>query len=92
MGCPTENPPHNQFTSVSPRYGIAEKMLVITVAPQKDICPQGRTYPKKAVAMRTMRTTIPVDHTIFFVFGLLFAIPRAMCEYASRNKREAVFK
>jgi len=24
---------------------------MITVAPQKDICPQGRTYPKKAAAI-----------------------------------------
>jgi len=30
---------------------MAENRLVITVAPQKDICPQGRTYPRKAVAM-----------------------------------------
>jgi len=27
------------------------KRLIITVAPQKDICPQGRTYPKKAEAI-----------------------------------------
>jgi len=25
--------------------------LIITVAPQKDICPQGKTYPKKAAAI-----------------------------------------
>ena len=29
--------------------GIAEKIFVITVAPQKLICPQGSTYPRKAV-------------------------------------------
>jgi len=30
---------------------------MITVAPQKDICPQGRTYPKKAEAItKTMMT------------------------------------
>jgi hypothetical protein len=25
--------------------------LIITVAPQKDICPQGSTYPRKAAAI-----------------------------------------
>jgi len=27
---------------------MAESKLVITVAPQNDICPQGKTYPKKS--------------------------------------------
>jgi len=35
----------------SPTYGIAETTPVITVAPQKDICPHGSTYPKNAVAI-----------------------------------------
>jgi hypothetical protein len=39
----TENPPHNHRTISPPTTGIAEAKLVITVAPQKDICPQGRT-------------------------------------------------
>ncbi len=26
-----------------PKKGIDDKILVITVAPQKDICPQGKT-------------------------------------------------
>lgn len=43
VGLSTENPPHSHSTSVCPMYGIAEKRLVITVAPQKDIWPQGRT-------------------------------------------------
>lgn len=30
---------------------ISDNKFVITVAPQKDICPQGRTYPKNAVAI-----------------------------------------
>jgi len=50
VGLPTANPPHNQNTISSPIHGIAENKFVITVAPQKDICPQGKTYPKKAVA------------------------------------------
>jgi hypothetical protein len=27
----------------SPKYGIADNKFVITVAPQNDICPHGRT-------------------------------------------------
>jgi hypothetical protein len=30
------------------------------VAPQKDICPQGKTYPIKAAAMVRNKITIPV--------------------------------
>jgi hypothetical protein len=43
VGLSTENPPHNNCTIESPTSGIAENKLVITVAPQKLICPQGNT-------------------------------------------------
>jgi hypothetical protein len=39
----TANPPQIHSTRDFPIYGMAEKRLVITVAPQKLICPQGRT-------------------------------------------------
>ena len=39
----TENPPQIHSTRFVPMYGIAERRLVITVAPQNDICPHGRT-------------------------------------------------
>lgn len=39
----TEKPPQIHSTSAPPTYGTADNKLVITVAPQKDICPQGRT-------------------------------------------------
>lgn len=39
----TANPPQIHWTSSLPRYGIADNKLVITVAPQNDICPQGKT-------------------------------------------------
>lgn len=39
----TEKPPQIHWTSVFPTYGTADNRLVMTVAPQKDICPQGRT-------------------------------------------------
>lgn len=44
-------------------------MLVITVAPQNDICPHGRTYPRNAAAIVITISRIPDDHTIGFVFG-----------------------
>jgi len=33
--------------------------LVITVAPQNDICPHGSTYPKKAVAIDIKKIVTP---------------------------------
>lgn len=39
----TEKPPQIHSTRVLPMYGIADRRLVMTVAPQNDICPQGRT-------------------------------------------------
>lgn len=39
----TENPPQIHSTRFVPMYGIAERRLVMTVAPQNDICPHGRT-------------------------------------------------
>lgn len=79
VGCPTENPPHIHSTNFFPKIGMAEKMFVITVAPQNDICPQGRTYPRNAVAITITRIIIPVVHTLFFVVGELNSSPRAIC-------------
>ena len=36
-------PPQTHWTSSVPARGMADKRLVITVAPQNDICPQGST-------------------------------------------------
>lgn len=38
-----ENPPQSHCTIVLPKYGIADTRFVMTVAPQNDICPHGRT-------------------------------------------------
>jgi len=54
-----ENPPQIHCTTEEPMYGMAESRLVMTVAPQKDICPHGSTYPIKAVAITTNRITTP---------------------------------
>ncbi len=37
-------PPQTHCTMSLPINGIADNKFVITVAPQKDICPQGKTY------------------------------------------------
>lgn len=57
----TANPPHTHCTISVPTYGIADNKLVITVAPQNDICPQGNTYPRKAAAIVNIRITTPTD-------------------------------
>jgi hypothetical protein len=44
---------------------MADNRLVITVAPQKDICPHGRTYPKNAVIIERRRIVTPDVHVIF---------------------------
>jgi len=58
----TANPPHTHWTSIVPKYGIADKRLVITVAAQKDICPQTKTYPMKAAPITKSIIIIPVAH------------------------------
>jgi hypothetical protein len=58
----TENPPQIHSTRLDPMYGIAESRLVITVVPQNDICPHGRTYPIKVVAMTMNSNIIPTFH------------------------------
>lgn len=59
-----ENPPHNHFTRSLPKQGSADNKLVITVAPHKDICPQGNTYPKNAVAIITNNNITPTIHVM----------------------------
>jgi hypothetical protein len=60
----TENPPHNNCTIEFPIPGIAEKRLVITVAPQKLICPQGSTYPLNPVAILRKKISLPEYHRL----------------------------
>lgn len=58
----TANPPQIHSTNIFPMYGMAESRFVITVAPQNLICPHGRTYPTKAVAMVKNRRITPMFH------------------------------
>lgn len=43
VGASTEAPPHNHWVKMFPMKGIEDKRLVITVAPHRDIWPQGKT-------------------------------------------------
>lgn len=72
---PTENPPHSHCTIKFPINGIADTKLVITVAPQKDICPHGRTYPIKAVPIRINKIEMP-DIQVSFLLKEEKIIPR----------------
>lgn len=63
----TANPPQTHSTSIGPTYGIAESKLVMTVAPQKLIWPQGRTYPTKAVAITKTTKSTPMFHVSIYM-------------------------
>lgn len=43
VGWETAGPPQIQITRSCPTIGMADTTPVITVAPQNDICPHGRT-------------------------------------------------
>ena len=62
LALPTLNPPHNHWAPGSPRVEITVRKLVITVAAQKLICPQGKTYPRKAVRKTKANISNPVNH------------------------------
>jgi len=79
VGWETEKFPHSHSTMVFPTAGITDTRFVITVAPQNDICPHGKTYPRNAVAIRRIRSVIPLIHVCFFVDGDENIMFRAMC-------------
>ena len=57
-----ENPHQIQIKIILPINGIAVIKFVITVAPHKLICPQGKTYPKNAVSIEIKKIIIPENH------------------------------
>ena len=59
----TAGPPQIHVSSLFPTMGMADNVPVITVAPQKDICPHGSTYPRNAVAIVVRRIATPEIHT-----------------------------
>jgi hypothetical protein len=62
VALPTLNPPHNHCAAVSPTRKVTVRKFVITVAAQKLICPQGKTYPRNAVRTVTKNNTSPLNH------------------------------
>jgi len=58
---PTTEDPQINFTKVVPTIGIIPNKLVITVAPQKDICPQGNTYPVKEIPIIKYQQAKPLQ-------------------------------
>jgi hypothetical protein len=91
VGFLTEGPPQIQVTRVLPSIGMEERVPVITVAPQKDICPQGRTYPRNAVIISSIIRVRPLAQTFFCFWGEAKYSPRAMCRYVRMNRKEAPF-
>ena len=86
----TAKPPQIHCTRVVPKYGIAESRLVITVAPQKDIWPQGRTYPTKAVAITVSIMITPIDHVVINLYEPKY-MPRPVCRYMQMKNSDAPF-
>lgn len=64
----TEKPPQIHCTRASPTYGTADKRFVITVAPQNDIWPHGRTYPTKAVIITRRKRMTPMFHVSLYKY------------------------
>jgi hypothetical protein len=69
VGWETDGPPQIHTTKSFPTNGIADKTPVITVAPQNDICPHGKTYPRNAVPMVMSMITTPEIHTFGWLEG-----------------------
>jgi len=83
---PTLKPPQTHKTNWVPITGITLTKLRITVAPQRDICPQGKTYPINAAPISNTIRTHPLIHTI--VKRNLFIIrPRKKCRYTNRKSK-----
>ena len=78
VGFLTENPPHSQDTTFLPVIGIDDIKFVMTVAPQNDICPHGRTYPINAVIIVIINRVKPVSH-VFLFLNDEFINPRHIC-------------
>lgn len=63
----TANPPQTHWTRSIPKYGMADNKLVMTVAPQNDICPQGNTYPINAAPMVKNSNRTPTIHVCVYL-------------------------
>lgn len=70
--------------------GIADTKFVITVAPQKDICPHGRTYPMNAVPIKINKIEIP-EIQVSFLLKEENIIPRLIWMKIIKKKKDAPF-
>jgi hypothetical protein len=57
------DPPHIKVVMLQ-----VEKIFVMTVPPQKLICPQVNTYPRKAVTIKNIKSTTPDNHNITLIY------------------------
>ena len=80
----TEKPLQTQKTNFVLKTGTAEIKLVITVAPHRDIWPQGKTYPKKATPIKRRRIVTPLNHAFSIRKGWLYN-PRDIWRYAIKK-------
>ena len=62
MALSKANPPQIHWTRIVSVYRMAENGFVFYSGPQNDICPRGKTYPKKVVAATIIRMMTPTDH------------------------------
>jgi hypothetical protein len=60
----------------------------MTVAPHRDIWPQGSTYPKNAVAISNKSIVVPLHQTPL-IRNLLILNPRTVWRYKNNEKRVA---
>lgn len=63
----TAKPLQIHWTIAVPINGMTEKNLVITVAAQNDICPHGKTYPRKAVIIKINKILTPEFQVLEFL-------------------------
>jgi hypothetical protein len=70
--------------------GTAPNKDVITLAPQKDICPHGSKYPKNASIIRQRYITKPNIQTnsLGFLYDP-YNIALNMCKYITMKKNDA---
>jgi hypothetical protein len=80
---PKENLPHTIITISSP-MGRTPTRLVITVALQNDMCPQGKTYLKKEAPIVKIKRTTPIFHRFDFEKDLKY-IPLPICAMIITN-------
>ena len=60
VGLDTQNPPHIHTI----KQGTKENRFVITVPPQKLICPQTKIYPRNPIINKNIKINTPDNHRL----------------------------